>query len=575
MGEMQPESDAQLVLEYAENGSERAFAEIVSRYTNLVYSCAARQVRSRDVAAEITQNVFLGLARGVPALSQKLLENASLAGWLCRTTRNLALNFRRDEFRRQTRERQAMEILQPASETPTDWEQLGPVLDEVMSELSEPDYDALVMRYYEGRDLRAVGLALGVSDDTAQKRVTRALDKLREILSRRGITASAGALAALLTTQAVQSAPAGLVATISAAIALQGAALTTTAATTAATVTAIKTVAMTTLQKTLITAALVTTIGAGLLQTRRVTQVREEMQQQQATFHQQVAELQTENTRLAGLVAQNRDEKSLSQAQMNDLLRLRAQSAQTKTSLQELAKLKAAAGQNENVSMMTNAMAQGLAMVQKFAQKAAFVKLARMKEKLALDDQQTLVISNLMVKQIADQSQRTFDAMSGKQPRELHLAAAQALMNDENDIKAVLTPGQLAAYPEFSQSEAVLAAGSSAKGEVSRLTTEMGLSQEQQDKLYAVIYQLNLAETSASLQSKVESAQALTSYNTADFLNSMVEKKKRAMANKLSAVKDILTPEQLATYQQAQSEEIEQTASNLKMFLPKTNQVGN
>lgn len=468
-----------------------------------------------------------------------------------------------------------MEILQPASESGTDWEQLGPVLDEVMSELSELDYDALVMRYYEGLDLRAVGLALGVSDDTAQKRVARALDKLREILSRRGITASAAALAGLLATQAVQSAPAGLAATISAAIALQGAALATTS-TTAAAVTAIKTVAMTTLQKTLITAALVTTIGAGILQTRRVAQVREEMQQQQVTFQQQVTELQTENTRLAGLVAQNRDEKLLSQTQMNDLLRLRAQSAQTKTSQQELAKLKAAAGQNESMSaMMTNAMAQGFAMAEKFRQKAALAKLARMKEKLALDEQQTLVISNLMVKPIGDQFQRTMNTFSGKQTPEQNLAAAKALMNEENDIKALLTPGQLAAYPEFSRSETVLAADNSAKVEVSGLTLQMDLSREQQDKLHAAIYQLNLDEALANPQSKMVNAQTLASGNTADFLNSLVETQKRVLTNKVNAVKDILTPEQLATYQQARSEEIERTVSSIKMFLPKKNEVGN
>jgi RNA polymerase sigma factor (sigma-70 family) len=226
MGEMQPKSDAQLLREYAQNGMDSAFAEIVNRHTNLVYSCALRLVGSPDIAAELAQNVFLGLARGARTLSPKLDQCASLAGWLCRSTRNLSLNFRRDEFRRQSRERQAMDTLNPASETTVDWESLRPILDEAMSTLNEPDYDALVMRFFQNQDLRAVGLALGVSDDTAQKRVSRALDKLRELLQGRGITTSAGALSIILAANAVQAAPAGLALTISSAV-LAGATVTT------------------------------------------------------------------------------------------------------------------------------------------------------------------------------------------------------------------------------------------------------------------------------------------------------------------------------------------------------------
>jgi RNA polymerase sigma factor (sigma-70 family) len=148
MGEMQSKSDADLLREYADHGTEPAFAELVTRYTNLVYSAAARQTDSPDIAAEITQRVFIGLARGVRALSPRLHANASLAGWLCRSARNISLNLRRDEFRRHSREKQAMEHLEPTSEPTLDWDHLRPVLDEAMSELSEPDYDALVMRFF-------------------------------------------------------------------------------------------------------------------------------------------------------------------------------------------------------------------------------------------------------------------------------------------------------------------------------------------------------------------------------------------------------------------------------------------
>ena len=96
MSEMQLMSDAQLLHEYAEQGSELAFTELVTRHTNLVYSAAARQMETSDMAAEITQRVFIGLARGAQTLSRRLAENASLAGWLCRSARNISLNLRRN-----------------------------------------------------------------------------------------------------------------------------------------------------------------------------------------------------------------------------------------------------------------------------------------------------------------------------------------------------------------------------------------------------------------------------------------------------------------------------------------------
>jgi RNA polymerase sigma factor (sigma-70 family) len=214
---MQTCSDARLLRDYAERGAEPAFTELVQRHTNLVYSAALRQVESPDIAAEIVQSVFLSLARGAKALSPKLAANASLAGWLCRSARNLSLNHRRDEFRRHTRERHAMEQIHAGTETGPDWETLRRVLDNAMSELNETDYEAIVLRFFQNKDFRTVGSAIGVSDDTAQKRVGRALDKLRELLAQRGVRASAGALAVVISANAVHAAPAGLAFTVSTA----------------------------------------------------------------------------------------------------------------------------------------------------------------------------------------------------------------------------------------------------------------------------------------------------------------------------------------------------------------------
>ena len=321
---MQPESDAQLLAGYAERGDERAFTEIVARHANLVYSAALRQVNSSDIAAEVAQQVFIGLARGAQDLSRRLATDASLAGWLCRSARNVSLNLRRDEFRRHSRERQAMEHPAPTPETAPDWEHLRPVLDEAMSELSEPDYDALVMRFFKNQDLRSVGLALGLSDDAAQKRVARALDKLREQMSRRGIGTTTAALSIAISANAVQVAPAGLAATLS-ATALAGTTLATTA-----TATATKAIAMTTLQKTLIAATLAVAVGAGVYEARQNSKLREQNQtfrQQQAPLTAQIEQITRERDDTTRQLAALREDNARLNSNTAELLRLRGEVA--------------------------------------------------------------------------------------------------------------------------------------------------------------------------------------------------------------------------------------------------------
>ena len=257
MGEMQEQSDAQLLRDYAEHGGEPAFREIVTRHTDLVYSAALRCVNSSDLACDVAQSVFTDLARKARPLADKLVDNASLVGWLYRSTRFAALNQLRDDRRRLAHERQAMEQLLSNSETAPDWDRVRAVLDEAMDNLSDEDRDALLLRFFKNHDFRAVGRALGVSDDTAQKRVSRALEKLHEHLTRRGITTTATLLSAVIVANAVQAAPAGLAVTISAAAVLAG---TTFATTTTATVT--KAMALTKIK--FITAAIIAALSIPL-----------------------------------------------------------------------------------------------------------------------------------------------------------------------------------------------------------------------------------------------------------------------------------------------------------------------
>ena len=167
-----------------------------------------------------------------------------------------------------------------ANDSNAAWEQIAPHLDAAVGALSEPDRDALMLRFFERKSAHEMAQTLGVSDEAAQKRVTRAVERLREFFAKRGVTVAAGGLAVVITANAVQAAPAGLATAIVTAT-LAG---TATASTVIATTT--KTIAMTTLQKTLVAGTIVVIAGVGIYEAAQANRLRNEIQslqtQQQA-----------------------------------------------------------------------------------------------------------------------------------------------------------------------------------------------------------------------------------------------------------------------------------------------------
>jgi len=212
--------DAELLRSYAENRSEAAFAELVQRHVNLVYGAALRRVGGdTHLADEVTQTVFTTLARK----AGRLVRHPVLVGWLHRSTHYAALDAVRDKLRRD----QAIKTMN-ANADPNrnrgpeiNWEEIRPVIDSLLDQLSDNDRGALLLRFFENRTFAEIGVTMRLTEDAARMRVERALDKLYVLLGRRGIKSTTAALASLLAAEAVTAAPAGL------AGAATGAALTT------------------------------------------------------------------------------------------------------------------------------------------------------------------------------------------------------------------------------------------------------------------------------------------------------------------------------------------------------------
>jgi RNA polymerase sigma factor (sigma-70 family) len=203
-----------LLAEYAANGSEEAFRELVARYIDLVYSTAVRLVNGDTHRAEdVAQTVFADLAR----LAGKFSQDVMLGGWLHRRTWYVATTLMRNERRRQNRERQAAEMNTLQDNPEGQFERIAPLLDEAINQLGASDRAAIVLRFFEHRDLRAVGVALGSNEDAAQKRVSRAVEKLRGHFARRGIVASSTVIASVIAAHAVHAAPAGLASAVTTA----------------------------------------------------------------------------------------------------------------------------------------------------------------------------------------------------------------------------------------------------------------------------------------------------------------------------------------------------------------------
>ena len=314
---MTDQTDSLLLKAYVERRHEAAFNELVHRHVDLVYSAALRMVRDPQLAEDVTQGAFIALA----GQATELVDRATLAGWLHRTAQNIAAQTVRTIERRRAREQEAFAMSRQISALPDVWwEQIEPHLDAALGELNDADRDAVVLRYFHRKSAAEIAAILGVSDEAAQKRVNRAVEKLREIFTRNKITIGAGSLGISISANAVQAAPLGLAAKILAA----------TPGLTA-------TVGITMIQKLLLAGFAAVLIGGGIYSFHLQRQIAA-LQGQQTSLNRQIAQMRQERDDAINQLAAAQRENAQRQNNLAELLRLRGETGVLRRQLDEATK---------------------------------------------------------------------------------------------------------------------------------------------------------------------------------------------------------------------------------------------
>jgi uncharacterized protein (TIGR03435 family) len=217
---MQEVADMELLRQYAHRKSEEAFAGLVTRHVNVVYSAALRKTGNAHAAEEITQVVFIILAKK----ADRLRDGTILSGWLYQTARLTSASFLRTEIRRARREQEA--YMQSLSNEPEArvWPEIEPLLEDAMGRLGEKERNALALRFFEGKSFQEIGAAMGVSENAAKKRVSHGLEKLRKFFTKRGVSSTTAILAGAISAHSVQAAPVALAKSVTAVAIAKGAA---------------------------------------------------------------------------------------------------------------------------------------------------------------------------------------------------------------------------------------------------------------------------------------------------------------------------------------------------------------
>ncbi len=532
------DSDADLLRQFNADHSQDAFSALVQRHVNLVYSTALRHVHSPQLAEDIAQSVFIDLAR----VAARLKPDTILSAWLYQVARRTAIDVVRRESRREARERVAVEIAAMNAPAP-EWTQIEPLLDDAMDTLDDTDRAAVLLRYFENKSLRQVGDALGTSDDAAQKRVSRSVERLREFFTKRGVTVGTSAVASVISAQAIQAAPPNLAATISAAAFAASAVATGTTST--ATLATTKAIAMTTLQKTVVAVAFTAAVGAGVFEAHQASTLRDRvqaLQQDQTPLNARIQSLQRDIDSSASNVSALREENERLKQNTAELLQMRNMAGAARRATAEAQELRAELARKTtatDTNPVTGAMAE--------AMKAAIEqqtegKLSRLTASLHLTPDQVEVARTILMKQAQAMSTGIQQVFSGKYDKDELNKVSKDAGNVDEQIQALLTPEQQANYANYKRDEASYTASQSANAELVQIQSALDLVPDQLDHVYAALYQVSFDQLTAATKPPPMTNQADAMQWTLD--------------QKTKALEPVLTPTQLDKYRQQQATQI-------------------
>jgi RNA polymerase sigma factor (sigma-70 family) len=428
-------NDLDLLERYSREHSQDCFTALVTRYMNLVHSAALRQVRSPQLAEDVCQTVFAQLARK----ADKLKPNTILSAWLYQTTRNASIDVVRSEVRRKAREEIAIQMSAP-NETSAGWTDIEPLLDEAMQSLEQTDRTAILLRFFEGKSLGEVGHALGSSEDAAQKRIQRAVERLRKFFEKRKLKIGATGLVALLSANAVQSAPSGL------AIMVATSAL---ANFTSTTVTVTKAIVMTTMQKVAVAAVAAGVLGAGLYHASVVHNLREQVRalqqehEEQAALNRKAQQLEHERDAATNALALATEEAAQKKGP-NEVLKLRGQVGQLRQENAQLGSTNAlskATATPEARKVLRAAQKVGMGMIYK-----GFTQQAK------LTPEQGEKLNDLLADHIMRNVDNVTTGLREKSsPEQMNAVFASEETALQKEIEALIGPDASAQYQDYTK----------------------------------------------------------------------------------------------------------------------------
>lgn len=539
----------QLLAAYVASGSETAFRDLVVSYVDLVYSAAIRLVNGdAHLAEDVAQTVFADLAK----LARTLPRDVMLGGWLHRHTCFVASKVLRTERRRQERERQAVAMNALEDHSAANLATLTPVLDEAVNQLSAEDRAAILLRFFEQKDFRAVGESLGSTEEAARKRVDRALEKLQGLLKVRGVTLSGTALASVLAAHSVSAAPVGF------AVAASSFALASAATGAGTTLTILEIMSMTKLKVAVITAVVAAGVAIPWVMQHqaqtKLTEANEALRQQQ----QQSEQLAAENARLAKLTATpsaapvNTNNSSL------ELLRLRG----------EVARLRQDAASRTNGPSALSGLKANQAMWQTIReqQKMGMGMLYKdFTKKLNLPKEQTDKFSELLADDVMENIDHiTAVLRDGLTPQQMEpiFAGQEAALLEK--VQTLLGDEALGQYQEYSKR---LASNISAEQFKGMMTGEA----EEKNAKARQFYDLMLAETTQALADAGLPAnyQTLPIMNFRNIASESEEEKNLKLLDsiyeKTAKRATFLTPEEITQFGEFRNKAINNQRMVLKM----------